>query len=71
MMFYIANLSHIETRANVKGYLRHELPDCLKGCDVVVIPARVHRKPGMTQDDLFNTNATIVATLTATCAQLS
>ncbi|XP_065748007.1 malate dehydrogenase, mitochondrial isoform X2 [Phocoena phocoena] len=65
-----ADLSHIETRATVKGYLGPEqLPDCLKGCDVVVIPAGVPRKPGMTRDDLFNTNATIVATLTAACAQ--
>ncbi|ELW56437.1 Malate dehydrogenase, mitochondrial [Tupaia chinensis] len=65
-----ADLSHIETRANVKGYLGPEqLPDCLKGCDVVVIPAGVPRKPGMTRDDLFNTNATIVATLAAACAQ--
>lgn len=65
-----ADLSHIETRANVKGYLGpDQLPDCLKGCDVVVIPAGVPRKPGMTRDDLFNTNATIVATLTAACAQ--
>uniref|UniRef100_A0A287DFV7 Malate dehydrogenase n=1 Tax=Ictidomys tridecemlineatus TaxID=43179 RepID=A0A287DFV7_ICTTR len=37
-----ADLSHIETRAKVKG---------------------------MTRDDLFNTNATIVATLAAACAQ--
>nr|KAF6441434.1 malate dehydrogenase 2 [Rousettus aegyptiacus] len=65
-----ADLSHIETRANVKGYLGPEqLPECLKGCDLVVIPAGVPRKPGMTRDDLFNTNATIVATLTAACAQ--
>ncbi|XP_045140609.1 malate dehydrogenase, mitochondrial [Echinops telfairi] len=65
-----ADLSHIETRAHVKGYLGPEqLPDCLKGCDVVVIPAGVPRKPGMTRDDLFNTNATIVATLAAACAQ--
>ncbi|XP_025778976.1 malate dehydrogenase, mitochondrial isoform X2 [Puma concolor] len=65
-----ADLSHIETRAAVKGYLGPEqLPDCLKGCDVVVIPAGVPRKPGMTRDDLFNTNASIVATLTAACAQ--
>ncbi|XP_006859745.1 PREDICTED: malate dehydrogenase, mitochondrial isoform X2 [Chrysochloris asiatica] len=65
-----ADLSHIETRANVKGYLGpDQLPDCLKGCDVVVIPAGVPRKPGMTRDDLFNTNATIVATLAAACAQ--
>uniref|UniRef100_A0A8D2HPH4 Malate dehydrogenase n=1 Tax=Urocitellus parryii TaxID=9999 RepID=A0A8D2HPH4_UROPR len=65
-----ADLSHIETRAKVKGYLGpDQLPDCLKGCDVVVIPAGVPRKPGMTRDDLFNTNATIVATLAAACAQ--
>uniref|UniRef100_A0A2K6PFE3 Malate dehydrogenase n=1 Tax=Rhinopithecus roxellana TaxID=61622 RepID=A0A2K6PFE3_RHIRO len=65
-----ADLSHIETKAVVKGYLGPEqLPDCLKGCDVVVIPAGVPRKPGMTRDDLFNTNATIVATLAAACAQ--
>uniref|UniRef100_A0A2K5EMY0 Malate dehydrogenase n=1 Tax=Aotus nancymaae TaxID=37293 RepID=A0A2K5EMY0_AOTNA len=41
-----ADLSHIETKATVKGYLGPEqLPDCLKGCDVVVIPAGVPRKP--------------------------
>ena len=51
-----ADLSHIETRTTVKGYLGPEqLPDCIKGCDVVVIPAGVPRKPGMTRDDLFNT----------------
>ncbi|OXB78841.1 UNVERIFIED_CONTAM: hypothetical protein H355_011246 [Colinus virginianus] len=65
-----ADLSHIETRANVKGFLGPEqLPECLKGCDVVVIPAGVPRKPGMTRDDLFNTNASIVATLTTACAK--
>uniref|UniRef100_A0A2K5EN13 malate dehydrogenase n=1 Tax=Aotus nancymaae TaxID=37293 RepID=A0A2K5EN13_AOTNA len=43
-----ADLSHIETKATVKGYLGPEqLPDCLKGCDVVVIPAGVPRKPGL------------------------
>ena len=33
------------------------------GCDVVIIPAGVPRKPGMTRDDLFNTNASIVQSL--------
>lgn len=33
---------------------------CWIGADVVVIPAGVPRKPGMTRDDLFNTNAGIV-----------
>merc|ERR1711962_391829 len=37
--------------------------------DVVLIPAGVPRKPGMTRDDLFNTNATIVANLTRACAK--
>uniref|UniRef100_A0AAZ3Q382 Malate dehydrogenase n=2 Tax=Oncorhynchus TaxID=8016 RepID=A0AAZ3Q382_ONCTS len=59
-----ADLSHIETRAHVTGYMGpDQLNAALKGCDVVVIPAGVPRKPGMTRDDLFNTNATIVATL--------
>jgi len=40
----------------------------LTGADVVVIPAGVPRKPGMTRDDLFNTNASIVKTLVEGCA---
>uniref|UniRef100_A0A8C9MTM2 Malate dehydrogenase n=1 Tax=Serinus canaria TaxID=9135 RepID=A0A8C9MTM2_SERCA len=65
-----ADLSHIETKASVKGFMGPEqLPECLKGCDVVVIPAGVPRKPGMTRDDLFNTNASIVASLTTACAK--
>lgn len=31
-----------------------------KDADVVVIPAGVPRKPGMTRDDLFNVNAGII-----------
>ena len=34
-----------------------ELHAALKGCDVVIIPAGVPRKPGMTRDDLFKINA--------------
>lgn len=30
-----------------------ELEAALKGCDLVIIPAGVPRKPGMTRDDLF------------------
>ncbi len=36
---------------------------------VVVIPAGVPRKPGMTRDDLFAINAGIVRDLTAACAK--
>jgi len=65
-----ADLSHIETRAKVKAFVgKDELADALKGIDLVVIPAGVPRKPGMTRDDLFNTNATIVADLVKSCAQ--
>ena len=39
------------------------LPEALAGADLVVIPAGVPRKPGMTRDDLFNINASIVKTL--------
>lgn len=41
----------------------------LKGAEIVVIPAGVPRKPGMTRDDLFNTNASIVRTLAEACAE--
>ena len=34
-----------------------QLSSALYGCDLVVIPAGVPRKPGMTRDDLFNINA--------------
>jgi len=66
-----ADLSHINTRAKVKGYKGNDqLKDALKGCDVVVIPAGVPRKPGMTRDDLFNTNATIVMNLATAIAEV-
>ena len=50
----------------------HNDPDlygCLKGSDLVAIPAGVPRKPGMTRDDLFNTNASIVKHLATACAE--
>lgn len=41
----------------------------MTGSSVVVIPAGVPRKPGMTRDDLFNTNASIVKALVEGCAE--
>ena len=56
-----ADLSHINHPCVVTGHVGDEqLGDALSGCDAVVIPAGVPRKPGMTRDDLFNTNAGIV-----------
>lgn len=66
-----ADLSHIETKCKVRGYVgKEQLNDALKGSDVVIIPAGVPRKPGMTRDDLFNTNASIVRDLAAACADV-
>ncbi len=65
-----ADLSHCNTRAKVSGHTgMDEIHDALQGCDVVVIPAGVPRKPGMTRDDLFNTNASIVQSLANAAAQ--
>ncbi|GAA57357.1 malate dehydrogenase [Clonorchis sinensis] len=64
-----ADLSHIETKARVTGHDGPaQLAECLTGAEVVIIPAGVPRKPGMTRDDLFNTNASIVAQLVHACA---
>jgi len=42
-----ADLSHISTKASVTGYMGNEqLRECLEGCEVVLIPAGVPRKPG-------------------------
>jgi len=65
-----ADLSHIDSGAQVTGHTGpEELAECLKDAKVVVIPAGVPRKPGMTRDDLFNTNASIVAQLSKACAE--
>eukprot|EP00854_Cymbomonas_tetramitiformis_P022410 gene22410-27038_t len=56
-----ADVSHINAKAKTTGYFGDDqLEAALTGCDVVVIPAGVPRKPGMTRDDLFAINAGIV-----------
>jgi len=74
-----ADLSHIPTKAKITGSLPSSgtwppsgnkgLEAALTGADIVIIPAGVPRKPGMTRDDLFNTNAGIVKTLVEGCAK--
>ena len=50
--------------STLQGYVGDDqLADALKGADLVIIPAGVPRKPGMTRDDLFNINAGIVKNL--------
>lgn len=66
------DLAHINSPSEVLGFAGDfkdkelsatKLREALAGMDVVVIPAGVPRKPGMTRDDLFGINAGIVATL--------
>ena len=63
------DLSHIPTDVTVDGFTGDDLTKALEGADVVVIPAGVARKPGMTRDDLFNINAGIIANLVRNIAK--
>jgi malate dehydrogenase len=64
------DLSHICTPAKTTGHKGDDgLPEALKGAGLVIIPAGVPRKPGMTRDDLFNINAGIIRTLATAIAQ--
>jgi len=68
-----ADLSHISSPAKVTGYLPADdgLKNALTGADIVVIPAGIPRKPGMTRDDLFKINAGIVKGLIQAIAETS
>uniref|UniRef100_A0A7E4W3J0 Malate dehydrogenase n=1 Tax=Panagrellus redivivus TaxID=6233 RepID=A0A7E4W3J0_PANRE len=66
-----ADLSHIDSKAKVTSHTGpNELHAALEGADVIVIPAGVPRKPGMTRDDLFNVNAGIVRDLAEAAAKI-
>jgi len=64
------DLSHIPTDVCVTGYVGDDVEAAMKDADIVVIPAGVPRKPGMTRDDLFNVNAGIVKNLIGTGAKV-
>lgn len=71
-----ADLSHLERKSAVKGYVmevgstpKDHLEECLTGCHLVLIPAGMPRKPGMTRDDLFKVNADIAKGLVEACAK--
>jgi malate dehydrogenase len=70
------DLSHIERKCSVKGYSLSlqdkpidKLEECLTGCDLVLCPAGLPRKPGMTRDDLFAKNADIAYDVVNACAK--
>jgi len=57
------DLSHIPTDVSVSGFGADDVEAAMVDADIVVIPAGVPRKPGMTRDDLFSMNAGIVKKL--------
>ena len=70
MVNLVALLTQLFSGLQVEGFIGdEELGASLQGADLVVIPAGVPRKPGMTRDDLFNINAGIVKNLVTTIAK--
>ncbi|ODV64235.1 malate dehydrogenase [Ascoidea rubescens DSM 1968] len=66
-----ADLAHICTKCKVSSYLpaNDGLKKSLENSDLVIIPAGIPRKPGMTRDDLFKINAGIIRDLTIGIAE--
>merc|ERR1719357_2308714 len=71
-----ADLSHLERKCKVTGYVMEVgknpidfLEECLTGCNLVLVPAGMPRKPGMSRDDLFKVNADIARDLVDACAK--
>merc|ERR1719361_2105275 len=71
-----ADLGHLERKSDVKGYAlkltdlpRDKLQECLTGCHLVLVPAGMPRKPGMTRADLLGVNAGIAKNLVEACAK--
>jgi len=67
------DLSHISSPAKITGYLPKDdgMEHAFTGADVIVIPAGIPRKPGMTRDDLFKINAGIVRDLVTGAAKFA
>jgi malate dehydrogenase len=71
-----ADLSHIERPSKVSAYTLDKedkpidkLEECLKGCDLVLVPAGLPRRPGMTRADLLGLNAGIAKNIVEACAK--
>jgi len=71
-----ADLGHLEKPAKVTGYAIDpakpaidQLEECFTGANLILVPAGVPRKPGMTRDDLFNINAGIAKGIVESAAK--
>merc|ERR1712063_73682 len=65
-----------ERKSKVKGYALDKddkpvdkLEECLTGCSLVLVPAGLPRKPGMTRADLLGINAGIAKNIVEACAK--
>jgi malate dehydrogenase len=70
------DLSHVEKRCKVSHYTLSKddkavdkLGECLSGCDLVIVPAGLPRKPGMTRADLLGINAGIAKGIVEACGK--
>lgn len=41
-----ADVGHVNTRSVVRGYEGDGIAECLRGAEIVIVPAGVPRKPG-------------------------
>merc|ERR1712157_504355 len=71
-----ADLGHLEKKSAVKGYVMEvgknpidHTKEALEDCSLVLIPAGMPRKPGMTRDDLFKVHGDIAKGLVEACAK--
>jgi malate dehydrogenase len=65
-----ADIAHCDTKPVVSGHMGEEqLGDALDGADLVLVPAGMPRKPGMTRDDLFQVNAGVARTIAEACSR--
>merc|ERR1719329_1383503 len=72
-----ADLGHLDKKSEVKGYVADVGKpavtaldaECLTGCNLVLVPAGMPRKPGQTRDDLFKINADIAKGIVEACAK--
>jgi len=71
-----ADLSHINKGVKVKAYAFdkddkaiEKAEECLTGCNLVLVPAGVPRKPGQDRKDLLNINAGIAKNIVEACAK--
>jgi len=71
-----ADLGHLNKAAKVKAYAFDKdaraaevAGECLTGCDLVLVPAGVPRKPGQDRAALLNINAGIAKNIVEACAK--